>query len=102
MTGTVANSAISVILSRSKVRIIIQSTYREITRAVSAMVSPRPSCKSALFRTTTSPPSCFIPTSNETRVRVEGFSNIIASVFPAKGLSSPAVPLFRELAWSNI
>ena len=55
MTGTVANSAISAIFSRSNVLIIIQSTYRERTRAVSAILSPRPVCSSALFRTTTSP-----------------------------------------------
>ena len=33
----------------------------------------------------TSPPSCRIATSKLTRVRVLGFSKIIASVLPAKG-----------------
>ena len=31
---------------------------------------------------TTSPPSWRMPTSNETRVRVDGFSKIIANVWP--------------------
>ncbi len=35
--------------------------------------------------TTTSPPSWRMPTSNETRVRVLGFSKISASVLPASG-----------------
>src|SRR5689334_25190987 len=31
-----------------------------------------------------------MPTSNDTRVRVDGFSKIIASVLPASGLYSPS------------
>ena len=30
-----------------------------------------------------------MPTSKDTRVRVDGFSKIIASVLPASGLASP-------------
>jgi hypothetical protein len=37
--------------------------------------------------TIASPPSWRAATSNETRVRVEGFSKIIASVRPASGLA---------------
>lgn len=36
-----------------------------------------------------------MPTSKETRVRVEGFSKIIASILPASGFS--AVPAFNAL-----
>ena len=49
------------------------------------MVSPRPSCISAPVSITTSPPSWRIATSKLTRVRVLGFSKIIASVLPASG-----------------
>ena len=47
-----------------------------LTRAVSAMVSPRPSCISAPVSMMDSPPSWRMPTSNDTRVRVEGLSLI--------------------------
>ena len=49
------------------------------------MVSPRPSWVSLPVRTITSPPSWRMPTSNETRVRVDGFSKISARVLPANG-----------------
>jgi hypothetical protein len=39
-----------------------------------------------------SPPSWRMPTSKDTRVRVDGFSKIMASALPASGLS--AVPAF--------
>ena len=39
-----------------------------------------------------------MPTSKETRVRVEGFSKIIASVLPASGLPRPAAPSCRRAA----
>ena len=48
------------------------------------MVSPRPICISLGVSTTTDPPSCFIAISNDTRVRVDGFSNIIASARSAE------------------
>src|SRR5579872_2714076 len=51
------------------------------------MVSPRPSWLSCVPRMIVSPPSWRIATSNDTRVRVDGFSKIIASVLPASGLS---------------
>src|SRR5581483_11363525 len=57
------------------------------------MVSPRPSCVSVRPSMIVWPPSSRMPTSNDTRVRVDGFSKIIASVLPASGLSWP--PLAR-------
>jgi len=50
------------------------------------MVSPRPSCISAPVSMIGSPPSWRMATSNDTRVRVEGRSKIIASVLPSSGL----------------
>ncbi len=50
---------------------------------MSSIGSPRPSWLSPVARWTAWPPSCAIPTSNETRVRVDGFSKIIPSVRPA-------------------
>ena len=63
------------------------------------MVSPRPSCMSLLLSTTASPPSALIATSNDTRVRVEGLSKIIASVLPAsRGWRSFGPSDFSSLA----
>src|SRR5580658_6063706 len=76
-------------------RIMMTSTKRDSTRAVSAMVSPRPSCISAPVSMIASPPSSRIPTSNETRVRVEGRSKIMASVLPASGREAGSAPLTR-------
>ena len=76
ITGTEECSAISCSVAGSKVRIITMSTKRDSTRAVSAMVSPWPSCISPPESTIVSPPSCRTPTSKLTRVRVEGFSKI--------------------------
>ena len=64
---------------------MMPSTYRESTRAVSAIGSPRPSCTSRGERKSACPPSCQVPTSNDTRVRVDDFMKIIASDFPASG-----------------
>ena len=64
---------------------MMASTKRDSTRAVSASVSPRPSCISCAVSRIASPPSWRMATSNETRVRVEGLSNTIASVLPASG-----------------
>src|ERR1051325_11029667 len=64
---------------------MMPSTYRESTRAVSAIGSPRPSCTSRGDRNKASPPSWYVPTSNETRVRVDDFMKIIARDFPASG-----------------
>jgi hypothetical protein len=50
------------------------------------------------------PPSWRMPTSNDTRVRVEGLSKIIASTFPASGCSmTPAFRrVFRSIASSSM
>ena len=61
------------------------STMREITRATSSTGSPRPSWVSRVVRLIAVPPSCCMPASNETRVRVECFSKIIASVRSCSG-----------------
>src|SRR3989440_10787742 len=62
------------------------------------MVSPRPSCKSLGFRNRACPPSCVIPTSNDTRVRVDDFSKIIARLRPRSGsYGSPAFVRFLML-----
>ena len=82
ITGTEADSAISCSTDSSKVRIMIASTKRDSTRAVSAMVSPWPSCISAPESTSVSPPICRMPTSKLTRVRVEGFSKTSATTRP--------------------
>ena len=79
MTGTVAWRAISSTFACSSVRIMIASHMRERTRAVSATVSPRPSCEVPPSRISALPPNWRIAMSNETRVRVEFFSKIIAS-----------------------
>src|SRR5215207_1796939 len=48
-------------------------------------VSRLPFCTAGGLRVRPRPPSSYIPTSNETRVRLEGFWKIIASVLPLKG-----------------
>src|SRR5690606_5726356 len=58
------------------------------------MVSLRPSCISEPVSMIVSPPSWRMPTSKDTRVRVEGFSKIIASTLPANGFS--IAPAFRR------
>ena len=70
-------------------------TYRDSTRAVSAMGSPRPSCMSREERNRACPPSWYMPTSNDTRVRVLDLAKIIARVFPASGVSRKA-PVFMR------
>ncbi len=69
----------------SKVRIMTMSTMRETTRATSSMGSPRPSWVSPMLSTIEEPPSWWMPASNETRVRVELFSNTIASMRSTSG-----------------
>ena len=85
ITGTRECFAKCSIFACSKVRIITTSTIREITRAVSSIGSARPSCESPVVRWMTDPPSWYIPASNETRVRVDAFSNTIASVRSRSG-----------------
>src|SRR5687768_15202192 len=88
MTGMSAYFASSSMSWCANVRIMMPSTYRESTRAVSAIGSPRPSCTSRGDRKSAWPPSCHAPTSNDTRVRVDDFMKIIPSDFPASGLRS--------------
>ena len=80
MTGTRELAANTSMRACSNVRIITRSTMRLMTRAVSSMGSARPSCESPVVRLMTEPPIWYMPASNETRVRVEAFSNTIASV----------------------
>ncbi len=58
---------------------------REMTRATSSMGSPRASCVSPMLSTMEAPPSWKMPASNETRVRVELFSNTMASIRSTSG-----------------
>ncbi len=62
------------------------STMREITRALSSIGSLRPNWLPSVVRCTTEPPIWYMPASKLTRVRVEAFSKIIASVRSASGL----------------
>src|SRR5450759_983358 len=55
-----------------------------MTRAVSLMGSPRPSCESLLPSTTACPPSSAMAISKLTRVRVEAFSKMRASMRPGR------------------
>src|SRR5688572_11099779 len=66
---------------------MIASAIRLSTRAVSAMVSPRPSWLVAASSTSGVPPSWRMAMSKLTRVRVEFFSNTVASTWPSSGLS---------------
>ncbi len=72
---------------------MIASTMRLRTRAVSAMVSPRPSWVVPASMISEVPPSWRIAMSKDTRVRVEFFSKIMASVRPASGASRSGAPL---------
>ena len=85
ITGTRECAAKRSMIGCSNVRIITTSTMREMTRATSSIGSPRESCVSPRFRLIAMPPSWFMPASNETRVRVDAFSNTIASVLSRSG-----------------
>ena len=85
ITGTRELFAKRSILDCSNVRIITMSTIREITRAVSSIGSARPSCESPVVKWITEPPIWYMPASKDTRVRVEAFSNTIASVRSVSG-----------------
>ena len=61
------------------------SVMRLITLALSSIGSERPSWLSPVVRCTTLPPSWYMPASKLTRVRVEAFSKIMASVRSASG-----------------
>ena len=80
ITGTVARSASSSISWSSPVRIPIAAAWRESTYAVSRTDSPRESWRSSVRSTIGWPPSSVIPVSNDTRVRVDGFWKISATV----------------------
>src|SRR2546425_8731505 len=102
MTETVAFAASSRTLSRRNDRYMMPSTYRLSTRAVSAIVSPRPIWRSFGLRNSAWPPSCVMPTSKETRVRVDAFSNSMARLLPRKGsYGSPAFVRFLILPASS-
>ena len=87
MTGTLAHFASSSTSAWEKVRIMIPSTIRDSTRAVSLIGSPRPIWMSRLERNRAWPPSWKAPTSKETRVRVDDLAKTMASVLPARGFS---------------
>jgi hypothetical protein len=72
-------------LAADRPAIITTSTIREITRATSSIGSPRERCVSVRLRLIAMPPSWFMPASNDTRVRVDAFSNTIASVRSRSG-----------------
>ena len=90
MTGMVAWRLISTRSSWEKTRAMIPSTKRESTRAVSATVSPRRSWMSFAPRFRAWPPSWNMPASKDTRVRVDGFWKIMASVLPAQRVAERA------------
>jgi hypothetical protein len=56
-----------------------------MTRAVSLIGSPRPSWMSTALKNIGCPPSSRMPTSNDSRVRVDCLENISAHVWPASG-----------------
>ncbi len=87
MTGTDPWRARSRTSWWAKTRAMIPWTYRDSTRAVSAIVSPRWSWMSFAPRKRACPPSWNIPTSNETRVLVDGFWKIMASDLPASAVA---------------
>jgi len=97
-TGTEAAAASSTNRSWPKVRITIALQNRERIRAVSEIVSPRPSCTSSGFNTTGCPPSSPIATSKETRVRVDGFSKSIATERPSRLRACSRRRFFRSTA----
>ena len=80
MTGLVECFENSIISSWDESRSITASTIELITIALSVIGSPLPSCISFSDRKSDWPPSCVIPASKETLVRVDDLSKIIASV----------------------
>ena len=82
MPENLANSSTSLC---AKVRMTAPWIMRPSTRAVSLIGSPRPSWMSLALRNIGRPPSSRMPTSNETRVRVDDLENISAQVWPASG-----------------
>src|SRR2546425_156148 len=81
---------------------MIASRKRESTAPVSRIVSPWPNWRSEACRNSAWPPSCAIPTSNDTRVRVEGLANTIPSERSGRRrCSSPAFSLRFSSAASS-
>ena len=73
---------------------------RPSTRAVSLIGSPRPNWMSLAFRKRLSPPISRMPTSNETRVRVEDLEKISAQVWPVRWVCvSPLLRLRAVARW---
>jgi len=56
-----------------------------MTRATSSSGSPRSICVSRVIKVITEPPSWCMPASNDTRVRVDCFSNTMARVRSRSG-----------------
>src|SRR5215210_7951377 len=83
MTGTEAWRASSSASPCGPVRIPIACTIRDSTSATSRGDSPRAICSSPCRSTTAWPPSSCTPTSNDTRVRVDGLSNTSATERPS-------------------
>ena len=67
-----------------------RATWRESTSAVSRRASPRESCSSSERSTSGCPPSSWTPTSKDTRVRVEGFWKISATLRAGQRSARPA------------
>ena len=93
ITGTLDMLASALIRRCAKVRIATASTYRDSTREVSSMVSSRPSWDVRPSTMTGWPPSWAMPTSNDSRVRVEFFSKMTATDLPCQRAVSGAVGL---------
>ena len=101
MVGMPENSAKSTTSCWAKVRMIAPWTMRPSTRAVSLIGSPRPSWMSFLDRNIGKPPSSRMPTSKETRVRVEDLVKMSAHVCPESCEPSRPRWSFRCAADSN-
>ena len=85
MTGTEAQRASSSTSASGPVRMPIAATWRDSTIAVSRGSSPRDSCISSERSTSAWPPSSKMPASKDTRVRVDGFWKISATLRPSSG-----------------
>jgi hypothetical protein len=85
MVGIPAKRANSSTSLCAKVRKTAPLTIRPSTRAVSFISSPRPSWISFDERNIASPPNSRMPTSKDTRVRVEDLEKSIAHTCPCKG-----------------
>ena len=100
MTGTAELAASSSWSACESLRIMIASTIRDSTLAVSLIGSLRPSWVASPCRNRAWPPSLAMPDSKLTRVRVEFLVKIIASVLPAKLCGRSCFRAFRARARS--